>query len=108
VNRPTLADMRDELSKGNITEAEIRENGFIWYGFQDQNTGRVVVNPRPSVVHTLIHELVHRRFPRWGEKRVTAEADRLFTSMTDAEVAAFYRKYAALARKQKTPIVMKD
>jgi hypothetical protein len=106
--RLTLADMSVALEEGKITEAEIRSDRFHWAGAFMPDTGRIVINPHSAIVEHLVHELVHRLHPRWGEKRVQAEGDRLFKTMTSTDVAAFYRKYQALARKRKTPIVMKD
>jgi hypothetical protein len=108
IRRATLAEIREELEKGRITESDIRDNGVHWDGWCHFGSKRIVVNPRPVVVHILIHELVHRRFPKWGERRVAAEADRLLFNMSGKDIAAFYRKYQALARKRKSPIVVED
>lgn len=99
----TLADLADELTKGNITEADLRDPTHHLDGFCDYGSRRVYVNPRPSVVETLCHELIHRRFPRWGERRVDAEAKRILAHMTPAEVDQWYRAYQVIKRTRKRP-----
>lgn len=104
--RATLEEVWEELQKGSITEADLRDPTCHLDGLCDYNTQRVYVNPQPSVVETLLHELIHRRHRRWSERRVDFEAKRLLSMMTHAEVAKWYRKYQAVARKRKSPRVI--
>ena len=107
MKRVTLEELHDEFQRGGIAEANLRGNPDHLHGLCDWNTGRVYVNPRPGIVETLLHELIHRRHPRWGEKRVDGEARRLLSKMSDAAVAYWYRKYKAAARKRK-PVNCED
>ena len=102
--RVTLADLAVEFRKGKIVEALLVEPGYHVHGLCDFDSGAVVVNPQPHTVAVLLHELLHRRFPRWGEKRVERETARLVGQMTDADVATWYRDYRQAARKFKRPI----
>lgn len=102
MSRATLQDVRDEFARGAITEADLRHETIFLDGYCDYGSKRVYVDPRPAVVETLIHELIHRRWPRWGEKRVHDEARRLLRLMTDAERAQWYRQYQEIKRTRKS------
>ncbi len=65
----------------------------------------VIVNPVPSTVDTICHELIHRLHPRWGEKRVWREARRLVRDLSDDEAKKWYRTYQRVARKARTVTV---
>ncbi len=106
--RATLADMQQELEKGRITEGDLRDPHFHLDGYFDGGSQRVYVNPRPSVVETVIHELIHRRWPTWSEARVDKEAKRLVATMSPKQVATFYTRYQTLARKRKRPKTVED
>ena len=107
MKRATIDEIRDEFAKGAITEADLRERGWHLDGFYN-GSGHVFVNPRPSIVETLLHELIHRRWPSWREKRVDSEAKRLLSEMNHAEVAQWYQAYQKAARKRKTPRKIED
>lgn len=108
---PDLAMLDDlwlEMQRGRITEADLRDPGFHLDGLCDHGTDRVYVNPKPSVVETLLHELIHRKFKRWGERRVDREAKRLLGGMSSTDIARWYRQYQAAARKRKRPYNLDD
>ena len=104
--RATLEEVWAELQKGAITEAALHDPLMHVDGLCDYGSQRVYVNPKPSLVETLLHELIHRRWPRWGEKRVDTEAKRLLCEMSNAEVAKWYRAFQRTARKRKSPRVI--
>jgi hypothetical protein len=56
------------------------------------------------VIDTLVHELIHRRHPRMGEKRVQAETSHLMRQLTDADVSDLYRAYQRCAQKVRRPV----
>jgi len=103
MKRVTLAELVEELAKGNITEADLRDPTHHLDGFCDYSSRRVYVNPRPGVVETLVHELIHRRYPRWSERRVDREAKGILGHMTPAEVDQWYRAYQEIKRTRKRP-----
>jgi hypothetical protein len=103
MTRPTLDDMRDELEKGRILESDLRSKSHHIAGYCDFIAGQVHVNPRPMIVEALLHELIHRRHPKWSEKTVDREAKALLSKMTEDQVATFYRRYQLLARKRRAP-----
>ena len=104
----TVDELHEELQRGQITEADLRDPAMHLDGFCDYGSDRVYVNPKPSVVETLLHELIHRRHKRWGEPRVDREAKRLLSQMSHADVARWYRRYQAIARKRQRPMRIED
>lgn len=96
----------DELKRGNIHEADVRDKAFHIDGLCDGR--KVYVNPAPSVVESLLHELAHRRFPAWNEQRVLAESRRLLGKLTEVEVRRWYRTFQTVAKKRKTPVRTDD
>lgn len=99
-----MGELREEFSKGRIFRAAISSDGDVIEGLYEPSSGSVYVDPVPNVVDTLLHELLHRRFPRWGEKRVSETAHRLNTAMSDEERRHWYRAWQRTAKKLKKPI----
>src|SRR5690349_14161189 len=76
-----LAELDEELSRGKVYEAKLRARGLIVYGLCNYETGAITVDPVPYTVEVLIHELAHRRWPSWSERRVEREAHRLVSNL---------------------------
>lgn len=100
-----LADLVDEFNKGDIYEAPLEADGWHYLGAITEDD-RVYVDPAPLVVEILFHELLHRRYPRWGEKRVQRMAGRLLAVLSDKQKRQWYRCYQRSARKTIRPVVM--
>ena len=98
------AELREELSKGRIIETSLREDGFVLDGLCDHGNQTVYIDPAPAVVETLIHELMHRRWPSWSETRVRVESQRVLGAMTPDEVRRWYRSYLARRKVRRKPI----
>jgi hypothetical protein len=94
-----MGELRSEFDKGAIVEANLRslKPSEVVHGVQ--MGGVVIVDPTPHVVEVLLHELLHRRFPRWGERRVEVTANRLMLAMPAATRRAWYRRYRKAATK---------
>jgi hypothetical protein len=97
-------ELRAELKKGRITEAPLRGKGWHIDGLCNHDEGRVYVDPAPTIAEILMHELLHRRFPRWGEKRVDKTARRLLRSMNSRQAAWWARQYQRRKRTITTPV----
>ena len=99
-----IAAISDELKNGLIFEAPIVGSSDHVEGLCNFETKEITVNPSPSVVDTLVHELLHRRFPTWSEDRVRCETWRVMKSLSPADVRLWYRKYQRLAKRKTTPV----
>lgn len=87
---PILLEIAAAIGAGRIQIADIEsgEGEFVsGLAFPD---GRVVINPKPDMVDTLIHEMCHRLRPSWTEKRVRAKTSELMGSLSHAEVDRLY------------------
>jgi hypothetical protein len=94
-----LQELESEFKRGGIVEASIRSKDWHVSGLCESD--RVIINPAPDVVDTLMHELLHRRYPRWGEKRVSQTAHRLVSRMSPDDVSRWYRRYQRVAKKRR-------
>lgn len=101
-----LAELREELSKGRVVEAKLRDPNFHLDGLCDLGSEIIYIDPRPSIVLTLLHELCHRRWPSWSERRVDRESKKLFASFSHAEIAQWYRLYLKAKRARQTPVLV--
>lgn len=96
-----MTALREELARGRVYQAEIQSDGELVEGLYEPGSGNVYVDPAPNVVDTLLHELLHRRFPRWGEKRVSLTAHQLVSAMSDEERRGWYRAYKRLGKTRR-------
>ncbi len=103
---PELQDLYDELSRGRIYECSLNDPHWRLDGLQDGDN--IYIDPRPAIIETLMHELLHRRFPRWSERRVTKEARSLLSRMGDADLASWWRAYGRTKRKGRPVVVDGD
>lgn len=94
-----IVELRAEFKKGKIFEARIDSDGDMVEGLYEPSSGAVYVDQTPNTVDTLLHELLHRRYPRWGERRVSDTAHRLVTAMSSEERRAWYRAFKRKAAK---------
>lgn len=94
-----LEDLWDELARGKVYEANLRSEKFVVDGLQSGQD--VFIDPRPAIIETLIHELLHRRKPRFAERTVEGVARRLIASMDEATKNKWYREYRRVVRKAK-------
>jgi hypothetical protein len=99
-----LIELGEELKKGRIVEARLRATDAHIDGMCDYGSDIIYIDPRSSIVSTLIHELIHRRWPSWSEGRV-AKAERwVLAHMTPDDVSRWYRAYVKAKRTRLTVV----
>jgi hypothetical protein len=103
--KPNLDDLMDELRRGKIWECSLMEQGFQVEGLISGEN--IYIDPRPSVLDSVLHELIHRRYPRLGERTVTKTARKLMLSMSEAEKARWWRAYRRI-RRQGRPVNLEE
>jgi hypothetical protein len=106
VTHATLQDIREELSRGGVIEAPISSEGEHVSGYCDLETELVCINPLPELALAVCHEMTHRHWPRWGEKRVDRESRRVLSSMNDRDVASLVASYRRTRRKRRAVRVL--
>lgn len=94
-----LDDLADELSKGRIYEATLRDPTHHLDGLCDGHA--ITVDPKVSIVSTLIHELTHRRFPDWSESRVRRAETKAMSQLSQHDIGVWYRRYRRAVRKRR-------
>lgn len=94
-----LDDLADELARGRVFECSLRDPKWHLDGFQMGEN--IYIDPRPAILETLVHELIHRRKPRWGERAVTKQARRLVGQMDEQTKARWWAAYQRIKRKGK-------
>lgn len=97
-----LSTIYDELGKGKIEERFIREKPRRWHmhGYFDGET--CVINPASATLDTLVHELFHRRFPKWSEAYVRARTTELLAHMTPDEQQKLFDAYCKQRKQKRT------
>lgn len=96
-----VAELSEEFGKGKIFEARLnslRKREHL-YGIVDPDRREIVIDPRRAIVETLIHELLHRRFPKWSERKVRQAEKRIMAEMALEDMWAWYRRYRRTAKK---------
>lgn len=99
---PALDDLWDELQRGKVFECRLRDPHWHLDGMREGDA--IYVDPRPAVLETVLHELLHRRHERWGERRVTREARALIGGMSEADKAKWWRAYSKVKRVRRRPV----
>lgn len=94
---PTLDDLLDELARGRIYECSLRSDKWQHDGMLDGES--IYVDPRPAILETVIHELLHRRKPRLGERAVGRMARLLVVRMDEATKRQWWRAYLRVKRR---------
>lgn len=89
--------MFEELQRGKVYECTLRDPKWHLDGFQSGEA--IYIDPRPAVLESLIHELLHRRHRTWGERKVTRTARLLLAKMTDEQKATWWKAYQRIKRK---------
>lgn len=101
-----LRAARSEFRKGRIVEVELRSEGEVLEGCEEH--GWVYIDPAAAIVETLIHELLHRRYPKWTEREVSDRAYAVTTLMPPEERRAWYVEYKRAAVRRTTPLELDD
>jgi hypothetical protein len=92
-----LEDMWDELHRGKVWECSLSDPRWHLDGMQSGE--HVYIDPRFAILETLVHELLHRRKPRMGERAVTRHARYLVARMDDQTKARWWRAYRRIVKK---------
>jgi len=100
-----LSDLYDEMQRGAIYECALRDPKWHLDGLQSD--GAVYIDPRTSILETLIHELMHRRHPRMREMAVTREARRLLGGMDETTKRKWWSAYKRI-RKIRRPVTVDE
>jgi len=94
-----LDDLWDELQRGKVYECSLRDTRWHLDGLSEGES--VYIDPRSSILLTLVHELLHRRKPTWGERTVERTSRRLFSMMAESEKRRWWVAYQKIRTRRK-------
>lgn len=92
-----LEELAAELERGRVFEVSLRDKDWHLDGLQSGES--IYIDPRPAVLETVLHELIHRRYRRLSERTVTREARRLLARMDETTKRRWWRAYQQTKRK---------
>jgi hypothetical protein len=100
-SRHWLNELTLELARGHVDERRLvhAKGKEIIDGLLEGQT--VTINPIPSTINTLVHELFHRRYPGWSESYVRARTSEVCSSISDAEELALFLQYSQVVKHKK-------
>jgi hypothetical protein len=97
-----ITDLEAELANGRIYEATlITDDGSHLMGMCDTTAQTITIDPKVLIVSTLIHELIHRLHPAWGERRVRLAEKRALRQLSQHDIQVWYRRYKRAVRKRR-------
>ena len=100
-----LDDLDQEMAKGHVYEASLRSDTEVVHGLQEGFD--VFVDPRPAILETLWHELLHRRWPKKSEKAVTSLARSLIAQVDESTKIKCFKRYQREKQKRR-PVDVDD
>jgi len=92
-----LSELWEELQLGRVYECSLRSKTWSMDGLQEGDS--IYIDPRPAIIESLLHELLHRRYRRMSERAVNQNAKKLLNSMDEATKAKWWRAYNKLKKK---------
>jgi hypothetical protein len=97
-----IVDLETELANGRIYEATlITDDGAHLMGLCDHAKGAITIDPKVAIVSTLLHELIHRKFPNWSEQRVRKAEVYALRQLSQQDIQTWYRRYRRAVRKRR-------
>ena len=97
-----IDELTHEMDRGFIYEATlVTDDGAHLEGLCNHANQHITINPKVSVVATLLHELIHRRYPSWSESRVRREEKRALQQLSQQDIQIWYQRYRRAVRKRR-------
>ncbi len=97
-----LSELEKEMANGRIYEATlVTDDGWHLWGLCDHNKGSITIDPKVPIVSTLLHELIHRKYPNWTEDRVRREEASALKQLSPKDIQTWYRRYKRAVRKRR-------
>lgn len=97
-----IGAVTEELGNGKIYEATlVTDDGAHLMGLCDHGNGHITIDPKVAIVSTLIHELIHRKFPEWSENRVRRAELKALRQLSQKDIQTWYRRYKRAVRKRR-------
>lgn len=99
---PLIDELTHEFDRGFIYEATlVTDDGAHLEGMCNHENQHITINPKVSIVATLLHELIHRRYPSWSERRVRQAERRAMRQLSQHDVLTWHQRYRRAVRKRR-------
>jgi hypothetical protein len=105
LENPLLEDLWNNFQEGHVYECNLRSDTLQVDGLQEGKN--IYIDPRPAILETLLHELLHRVKPRWGEKKVAKRAKLLKAQMDETAKRQWWLAYRRI-KKVRRPVEVED
>jgi hypothetical protein len=97
-----LGELAHEMDRGLIYEATlVTDDGSRLEGLCNHDNQHITIDPKVSIVAVLLHELIHRRYPSWSERRVRREERKALLALSPQDIHTWYRRYKRAVRKRR-------
>ena len=97
-----VEELTHELDRGFIYEATlVTDDGAHLLGMCNHENQHITIDPKVAIVSTLLHELIHRRYPSWSERRVRREESRALRQLSQKDIETWHRRYKRAVRKRR-------
>ena len=97
-----LDALEAELANRRIYEATlITDDGAHLMGLCDHSKGAITIDPKVAIVSTLLHELIHRKYPDWSEAKVRRAEISALKQLSQQDIQTWYRRYRRAVRKRR-------
>jgi hypothetical protein len=97
-----IASITEEFANGRIYEATlVTDDGAHLLGLCDHEKGAITIDPKVAIVSTLLHELIHRKFPSWTERTVRRAEIRALKQLSQKDIQVWYQRYRRAVRKRR-------
>lgn len=97
-----IEELTHELDRGFIYEATlIADDGAHLEGLCNHENQHITINLKVSIVATLLHDLIHRRYPSWSERRVRQAEKRAMGQLFPQDIQTWYGRYRRAVRKRR-------
>ena len=93
--------LAEEFAKGRIYEATLVTDDAHLEGLCDKTTGVITLDTKVTIVSALLHELIHRKYPKWSERRVRKAEIEAMGQLTQKDVQTWYQRYRRAVRKRR-------
>ncbi len=87
----------EEMELGRIWEVSLRSEELQVFGLSEGQN--IYIDARLAIIEVLIHELLHRRFPDWSERKVRKTTKALTVRLSEQEKRRWWRGYKRVSKK---------
>src|SRR5689334_17606438 len=97
-----IEDLEEQFKQVRLYEATmVTDDAYHLWGLYDPEKQTITIDPKVAIVSTLLHELIHRKYPNWTEKRVRMAENAAMRQLSPQDVQTWYRRYKRAVRKRR-------